>query len=704
MAIMGACKRFVVEYARVLALGAAIALCVFCYVGFFEAGFDYFLEGRFFRFERALRNWKRLVFLLFFSELVVILVKTRGAQLGRALFTYRWPIALVVLAACVVFELSGSSIGLLIDYIGGDPVVHLGFSRIDRTDEWTIYTPMSISQCITDGGVFAYFQDSMRAVETDMFCIYGQPVWDIAVLFRPFHWGYLLFGASKGLSFFWCGRLIMLFMVSFEFAYRVIAKGSKPLSVGYASLVAFSVLVQWWFSINSLVEMLLFGQLALIWMVCYLDTSSYKVRLACSVGIAWCLSVFVLSLYPAWQISFGYVFLALLVGLLITKLPQARKSPVDLLLILMVLAIVAAVIAYVFLYRSWETIQIEFNTAYPGDRTFAGANLPYAPLMYPLSLVVPIASMGVFPNPSEIVSFFSFFPLSLLLPCAIMVCRRRVEPVFILLIAVCLFLEWYVMFGFSEEFAKLTLMSRTSHRASSAADFAFLVLMFAALRQRSCLRPRVLVALCLVSVLVLLLGILAVTNNVGPARGTYAMVLAAFIISIVAYLWYKNFYPAMAVLFIVVALMGGAFVNPVRGGIDTYFETDLARCVTASDDNEVFAVTDSSFYLNNVPASLGRKTLNSTNVYPQLETWRKLDPEGSYEEVYNRYATILVGLKESGDPEFELMAADVFSVNLSPEDLKKLGVTRILSESDYAGMDGVVLENRVGKFFMYALE
>ena len=39
---------------------------------------------------------------------------------------------------------------------------------------------------------------------------------------------------------------------------------------------------------------------------------------------------------------------------------------------------------------------------------------------------------------------------------------------------------------------------------------------------------------------------------------------------------------------------------------------------------------------------VGAKTVNSVNVYPDLDKWHVIDPNGQYEEVYNRYAHILV--------------------------------------------------------------
>ena len=155
------------------------------------------------------------------------------------LFAYRWPIAVVLFALCVIFEISGSSFNVMHGLLGEAPDRTLfGVARDIRSDEYLVNTPQAFSQYWNH---FGWFSSIVRAAPTDMFIVYGQPVLDPAVVFRPFHWGYLLFGMARGLAFFWSGRLIFLFMVSLEFGYRLLTPRSRSLALGYALLVAFPV-------------------------------------------------------------------------------------------------------------------------------------------------------------------------------------------------------------------------------------------------------------------------------------------------------------------------------------------------------------------------------------------------------------------------------------------------------------------------------
>lgn len=211
---------------------------------------------------------------------------------------------------CVLSELHGSSIGLYADILGHPELntVLLGKNRPIRSDEWLVFTPFAFSQYYTG---FAYFGEIVRGTLTDMFLVYGQPVWDVAMLFRPAQWGYLFLDQGSGLAFFWMGRLIVLFLVSLEFG-RILTK-NKYLSIAYALMLSLSPLVQWWFSVNSLVEILAVGQGMVILFHKYLSTPRKKCRLLYLLGIMWCGGIYFFAIYPAWQVSFGYVFLGLLV-------------------------------------------------------------------------------------------------------------------------------------------------------------------------------------------------------------------------------------------------------------------------------------------------------------------------------------------------------------------------------------------------------
>ena len=200
------------------------------------------------------------------------------------MYKYRYLIAVFIFILCLIFEVNGSSIGMWNKYLpNGNEVsdgVLLGSSKPIRTDEWAVSTPMAFSQYNGGKDSFSYFSKVIRGTSTDTFIVYGQAVKDIAMVFRPFYLGYLIFSQGRGLSFFWCGRLIALFMVTFELG-MLLTKKNKKLSVIMAALVSFAPVVQWWFAINGFVEMLIFGQLAVLMINKYMLNDNYIKRFIC---------------------------------------------------------------------------------------------------------------------------------------------------------------------------------------------------------------------------------------------------------------------------------------------------------------------------------------------------------------------------------------------------------------------------------------
>lgn len=115
-------------------------------------------------------------------------------------------VAATVLFACVLLNLNGSSIGcwngILAD--GQDDGLLFGVNRAVRSDEWAVNTPMAFAQYYDPQGAYPYFGQVMRGAITDSFIVYGQIVWDIAVLFRPFIGGICFWERNVAYRFLMC--------------------------------------------------------------------------------------------------------------------------------------------------------------------------------------------------------------------------------------------------------------------------------------------------------------------------------------------------------------------------------------------------------------------------------------------------------------------------------------------------------------------
>ena len=134
-------------------------------------------------------------------------------------------------------------------------------------------------------------------------------------------------------------------------------------------------------------------------------------------------------------------------------------------------------------------------------------------------------------------------------------------------------------------------------------------------------------------------------------------------------------------------LIIGIKVNPINAGVDVVYKQPVGQKISEIVQNEVSSGNKKSLWivegklgLTTFPIMFGAPTINSVNVYPYFERWKKLDPEGENFEIYNRYAHISVILMNE-PTKFHLNQADYFTLFLNPADLPTLKVNYILARN-----------------------
>ena len=337
--------------------------------------------------------------------------RTKISLILDYLYKYRYMIMLIIFCLCIVFKVSGSSIGCwegIFNTKNSDLVV--GVNRGIRSDEWATFTPMIFSQ-IQNG--FQYFNTSLRATATDVFMIYALPVTYVFQIFRPFLLGFITFGAERGLSFFWFGRLIALFLVSIDF-FMILTKKNKPLTLIGSLMITLAPIVQWWFAINGIAEIFIFGELIIIMLYKYLNTESFKKRLLYLFITYICAGGYALVLYPAWQIPMAYVFLALAIWVIIDNYKKGKIKIKDIISIIIMVLLLGGSL-FVVLNKSLDTIKIIMNTDYPGKRfETGGGQLDYL-FSYASNIFLSFKSSNLSLNSCEHALMFTLFPMGLIL-------------------------------------------------------------------------------------------------------------------------------------------------------------------------------------------------------------------------------------------------------------------------------------------------
>lgn len=338
-----------------------------------------------------------------------------------------------------------------------DKDVLFGVSRAIRSDEWAIFTPLGISQYYNYSGNFPYFSDTARACSTDVFIEYGQAVKNPLIIYRPFFWGYLFLPVAKGMAFFWCGRLFALMLVSFEFGLLLTNK-NKLLSLTMAVLITYAPVVQWWFAINGLVEMLVYTQLSVLMLKKYMTDSRFLFRLLYLFVIVICAGGYVLTFYPPWMIPCAYILVALAAWVFLENRTNCKMRISDWVSTGVSVLIFAVSMMYLY-HMSKETIHSLMNTVYPGSRFETGGGMLNLLFLYVTNIWHTLLGEGAWGNICESSYFIDFFPVCWILPVLTLLNSQKKDMLLRFLLSVSIFLGIHCVFGFTRTLAKFSFLS-----------------------------------------------------------------------------------------------------------------------------------------------------------------------------------------------------------------------------------------------------
>lgn len=619
--------------------------------------------------------------------------KQRGLKQGfELIYKYRFVLSFLLLIMLVSFKISGSSMGCWKLFLGdGESGIRLGEPRVWRSDEWGTLTPLCFRQQYNTLGSYNRYSQTLGSILTDNMLVYGQPSWDILTLFRPFYWGYLFFGSERGLSWFWCSRLIVLFLSWFELG-MLITDGQKKISVMLSVCVSFAPFLQWWFAINGLVEMLIYG-------ACFVLGSNYLVsrafnprKIAVAVGMAVCAVGYVLTFYPTWMVPVAWGFVPLFLWVVIWKFDRKVLRRVDVVPWLLIFVITAAGLT-VLAVTSWDVIKAELNSVYPGNApSSSGGTGLWWMMKYPISLVSRFSMNELIVENSSIICFA---PAGFILALWVIIKEKKKDPLLILLLGMNLFLAWYYCVGIPKWLAKMLLLSFVnSNRGPQVLGFLRLTLFVRAVALKEKAPKRWLAALAAVisSAVPMRLALGFTKYEPGGLRYEYfdtaeKILVVWAILAVVFYLLYrarKSKY-TMAVLGVcTVVLASSIWINPVAKGVPEITKSETMqqiRDLVKEDPQAIWLVVDMAYPATNIPAMAGADCLNTTQTYPQKTRWETLDQEGEYEDIYNRYCHIRASL--GSKTMLELVSTDYVEVTLSPEELKKLNIRYIVSTNDF---------------------
>lgn len=619
------------------------------------------------------------------------------------IYKKRYLIGIILLCYVVFMGYNGSSIYAYNEVIEPSYSIEnsipiLGNYRSIRSDEYLVDTPAILSQ-YNHNSDFDTINNALMARKTTVYMYPQLPTKTLSILTNPRLLGFLTLDIERAYSFYWYFPYFMLFFGLFEL-FMILTKKNKMISLLGTVMLTFSPSLQWW---NS-PAFLAFGSFATVFFYKLFSTEDKKKKIIYSILLGWMGSCYIMILYPAWQITYGYLFLGLFIYCLIDNKDKIKWT--DFLYLILTLLTICLLIVPAFI-NSLDTINAIMSTVYPGARSSTGGYGWNSYYNYFSSIFFSIYNLE---NPCEFSQFISFYPIPIIL--GIVKCimnyknKKKNSLLLILTIIGSLLSIWnYISIGI---LAKLTLISMsTPERAQltvSVICIFILIELFSSYQQEKSSMKQKIISL-LGAILICVLGIYIANQNVPNYMNLKMIIISAILFITLFYLIFINTKKGnfiFTIIMIILSVFFFATIHPINKGIDVMLEKPLAKEVqkiSKENPDAIWVTIDAPLHLQSYILSNGARVINSTNYYPNLELWEKFDDDQYYDEVYNRYAHIVFAMTEN-ETSFELIQSDMFRVYLNKNDLCKLNVDYIattisLEQYNIENMDEIYQKDNI---------
>lgn len=586
----------------------------------------------------------------------------------------------------VVFDINLSSISLWSFRLNdiSDVGLLFGQPRDIRSDEYNVSTLWNISQSLCGWNPIS---DVLSGGGVDTRLVYNCPSWSLVTIFRPMNWGYLLFGASRGLAWRGAMNAVFLFLASFEL-FRVFSRRDGS-SFIFATIVASSPALIWWDYWDGVI----YGSYLVV-------LFSFLIRKDCNskplilIIMTWLCGCYLMTLYPAWMIPFFYIY-ALMGFCIAMKVRKEGLFGVNRKIIYLIVILIAILVLLIagIMYQSAAAFKATSGTVYPGARFETGGG--YGSLLGSggFSVLFAIEQPSIL-NACELAGFVSFFPLGIVSVSVASVKRR--DSCYLPLIILQFFFVGFICLGYPNIIAKVSLFSMVPpfRCALPCAYLEVFLLVTSASYVSQLLSVNKMKDIVLLAIS-LLLSLFFVASywilSQGYVNRLYAalLILMSFTVlcSILLSCKYDKF--RLASICVLISLGVPALcIHPLQNGISPITDTLLAHSIQeidASSPGAKWIVEDQgTLGLSNYVAAQGVKTLSTTQAYPNMQMWEDIDDSDSSSLIYNRYEHVTISMTNSSEADFSLLAPDHISVSLPFDKLGSLGVSYVITPIDYS--------------------
>jgi len=548
-----------------------------------------------------------------------------------------------------------------------------------RMDEWAVVTPFMLSQA-NQG-----FPLDNPAIGGGKAALVGYfPVSHFVSIFRPSHWGFLLFDFDHGFAWHW-NFVIFFNLIASTLLFLLLTRNNFWLSVLGSVWLIFSPGFAWWSFFFLTTEFA--ASILLISSIYLFYARSVRTLLIAAPLFLWSFASFALTLYPPYQILLGYLLIFLLIGYVWRNYKPDYlfdKLWPKLAAFALVFAVLG-VIFYQFYLDAKPTIDLMSNTAYPGKRSEIGGTgfiANWFSEYYSGWLINNDKFPQAWLNICELSHFITFTPV-IAVGLGLYGWRtRRFDPMLLLLLGLVLFMLVYIELGFPEFLAKITLFSMSpSRRAQVPFGIAevFLAVLYLDYMNR---QPKLQLSgtvSTLLTIAVFCFMLFAAWLNISTSGGFYKghqLFLPTLFFAGLNYLMlpitaFRQKYLVVAgalVLFTLPALK----INPVAKGTAPITEHALYQKVREihQQDPDARWVVLGSQYIAYMVTATGVNQLGGVKNQPDFKTMAVLDPGMPRKNAYNRYAhSVYNSYIDPAHPDSVLIQntfEDGFQVGLDP--------------------------------------
>lgn len=602
-------------------------------------------------------------------------------------FRKRYWIGAIIFAILVLGGFHGSSVNMLNYYVQPGIAVEntqplLGELRVIRGDEWATSTLTQLSQVPNN----LETENSILNGYTKNITFYPRVATkSLTSISNPRTFGYFFLPTEQAFAFSWYIGYFILFFATLELL-MLLTKKNRLFSTLGAIMITFAPAIQWWEGW----DIIAFGELAIVLFDLLLKSNKLikQILLSLAIGLVGC--CYIMCLYPAWQIPYGFIFLILAIWVIKNNLKNCSVRKFAILFISILLCI--GVIIVPSFIQSYNIYQLMSNTVYPGARLSTGGSLAGKFFNYFGNLFMPFDMPA---NPSEASQFISLFPIPIIMGIYYWFTNRKAHKKDFLLVSLVILAILLSIWNFvplPEWLVKITFLSMsTPDRTIVTVSFICVLLLIYCLSNYSSkesIKPRVRYLNLIVAALTTILGIYVAYNsssyiqNGGSYISTIFVILDLLFFIPIIYLCLSN-QPcgnkfALSLLALVVFISGIA-VHPLSQGLNIIYGKPIAKeiqKIEAEDSDAIWFIVDPNWPINDYPATLGADTINSTNYFPNFELYRKLGLEDQ-DQIYNRYAHI-IGDVSSEPSSVTKNQEDLITLTVNNEDVCKIDVDYLL--------------------------